>query len=212
MAVLDASPIIYYGRIGRLRWLREFYGKLVTTPSVVRETVDEAKVLGKPGVSVIEEAFRERVLQVHGLAEEENDLASRVAELEKIEIEDYEDVIKRFSEIEVLSFQECKYKIVLYHGSAIFPRGDPPQLASLAKKFDAKVIVTGHTHAPALKSFEDVVIINPGSATGCLGGSWNALGIPSFSFVRFESTSVIGKIYIIQDFETKCLTEKEFRI
>jgi len=125
---------------------------------------------------------------------------------------DYEDVIKRFSEIEVLSFQECKYKIVLYHGSAIFPRGDPPQLASLAKKFDAKVIVTGHTHAPALKSFEDVVIINPGSATGCLGGSWNALGIPSFSFVRFESTSVIGKIYIIQDFETKCLTEKEFRI
>lgn len=93
MAVLDASPIIYYGRIGRLRWLREFYGKLVTTPSVVRETVDEAKVLGKPGVSTIEEAFREGVLQVHSLAGEENDLASRVAESERIEIEDAQLIV-----------------------------------------------------------------------------------------------------------------------
>jgi len=125
---------------------------------------------------------------------------------------DYKDVVKRFPEIKVLSFEECNYKIVLYHGTEIFPRGDPSQLASLAEKFNAKVIITGHTHAPVLKSFRDVVIINPGSATGCLGGSWDALGIPSFSFVKFESTSIIGKIYVIQDFEIKCITEKEFKI
>ncbi len=37
MAVLGASLIIYFGRIGKLSWLREFYGVLVTTPSVARE-------------------------------------------------------------------------------------------------------------------------------------------------------------------------------
>lgn len=88
MAVLGASLIIYFGRIGKLSWLREFYGVLVTTPSVARETVDEAKVLGKLGVSVIEEAFQEGVIHVYSLTGEEEDLAGKIAKLEKIEVED----------------------------------------------------------------------------------------------------------------------------
>jgi len=51
MAVLDASPIIYYSRIGELRWLLDFYRALKTTGAIVRETVDDARVLNKPGVS-----------------------------------------------------------------------------------------------------------------------------------------------------------------
>lgn len=93
MAVLDASSIIYFGRIGKLSWLREFYGKLVTTSSVIRETVDEAKVLGKPGVSVIEEAFRKGVIHVESLTREEEDLAGKIAKLEKIEVEDAQLIV-----------------------------------------------------------------------------------------------------------------------
>lgn len=93
MAVLDSSPIIYFGRIGKLSWLREFYDELVTTPSVVRETVDEARVLGKPGVSVIEETFQEGVIHMRSLTGEEEYLASKIAKLEKIEVEDAQLIV-----------------------------------------------------------------------------------------------------------------------
>lgn len=48
MAVLDASPIIYYSRIGELYWLLGFYRSLRTTGAIVRETVDDARELNKP--------------------------------------------------------------------------------------------------------------------------------------------------------------------
>ena len=61
---------------------------LLQLPLLLGKTVDEAKVLGKLGVSVIEEAFQEGVIHVYSLTGEEEDLAGKIAKLEKIEVED----------------------------------------------------------------------------------------------------------------------------
>jgi predicted nucleic acid-binding protein len=90
MAVLDASPIIYYSRIGRLGWLKGYYGDLRTTRSIVKEMVDDARELKKPGVSAIEDAIEKGEIGIIELSEEETEEASRVASTEGIEPGDAE--------------------------------------------------------------------------------------------------------------------------
>ncbi len=67
MAVLDASPIIYYSRIGELRWLLDFYRALKTTGAIVRETVDDARVLNKPGVRNRDGTFKGLGLRIRAI-------------------------------------------------------------------------------------------------------------------------------------------------
>ncbi|WP_457555742.1 YfcE family phosphodiesterase [Candidatus Pyrohabitans sp.] len=58
-----------------------------------------------------------------------------------------------------------KHRVLLFHGRGIYPRGDASKLAYLAKEHRCGVIITGHTHAPALLEVGGVMIINPGSPT-----------------------------------------------
>jgi predicted nucleic acid-binding protein len=88
MVVCDSSPLIHLSRIGRLRLLKDLFGKVEISSSVYREVVEEAKALGKPGVSPIEGAIGEGWIKV--VEVEEKDAVSRLADGEHIQIEDAE--------------------------------------------------------------------------------------------------------------------------
>jgi predicted nucleic acid-binding protein len=102
MAVLDASPIIYYSRIGRLAWLKGFYGVINTTPSVIREIVDDAREVKKPGVSAIENSITRGEIGIIKLPGEEKEEARKISILEGIEREDAELLVVARKEREIL--------------------------------------------------------------------------------------------------------------
>ncbi len=56
-----------------------------------------------------------------------------------------------------------RYRILVFHGSGIYPRGDTQQLRYKAMERECNVIVTGHTHKPFFGEIGGVTIINPGS-------------------------------------------------
>ena len=63
-----------------------------------------------------------------------------------------------------------KTTIGLIHGSGIHPRGDPKQLFNYAEKMNAKILVSGHTHKQEVTMFNNILLVNPGSACGTWGG------------------------------------------
>ena len=114
MAVLDASPIIYYGRIGELRWLLDFYRSLKTTGAVVRETVDDARELNKPGVSAIEMSLAKGWIAVSELSNVEKESASKIAKSEGIEPEDAELIVLTIRENEIMVTNDKMLKLVAH--------------------------------------------------------------------------------------------------
>jgi vacuolar protein sorting-associated protein 29 len=81
------------------------------------------------------------------------------------------------------------YKIGLIHGSGIRPRGDPEQLSKIAHQMQVPILVSGHTHALSLNKYTDILLINPGSATGSWGGG-PSTGIPSFITIDEEKNQL----------------------
>ena len=53
-AISDSSTLIHLAGIGRLELLKDFYGKILITPAVWKEVVEEGK--GRPGASEVKEA------------------------------------------------------------------------------------------------------------------------------------------------------------
>lgn len=102
MAVLDASLIIYYSRIGRLAWLKDFYGVLRTTPSVIKEIVDDANEVKKPGVSSIENSITSGEIGIVELPKKEEREAKKISISEGIELEDAELLMAARKEGDVL--------------------------------------------------------------------------------------------------------------
>ncbi|NOR78694.1 MAG: hypothetical protein GQ523_09840, partial [Methanophagales archaeon] len=58
-----------------------FYRSLKTTGAIVRETVDDARELNKPGVSAIEMALSKGWISVSELSDDEKDSARNIAKL-----------------------------------------------------------------------------------------------------------------------------------
>lgn len=88
MVVCDSGPLIHFSRVGKLRLIKDLFKKVEISPSVYREVVGEAKALGKPGVSAIEDAIDEGWIKI---AEIEKRVAvKRLAENEHIQIGDAE--------------------------------------------------------------------------------------------------------------------------
>ncbi len=112
MAVLDASPIINYSRIGELRWLLDFYRALKTTGAIVRETVDGARVLNKPGVSAIETALSRGWVSVSELSDDEKDSSINITKSEGIEHADAELIVLALRENEILVTNDKMLKLV----------------------------------------------------------------------------------------------------
>lgn len=112
MAVLDASPIIYYSRIGELYWLVGIYRSLKTTGAIVRETVDDARELNKPGVSAIEMAFSKGWISVSELSDDEKDSARNMAKSEGIEPEDAELIVLAIRKNDIMVTNDKMLRLV----------------------------------------------------------------------------------------------------
>lgn len=59
--------------------------------------------------------------------------------------------------------------ILMIHGHQIHPRGDKQQLEMLGIVKKCKIVIFGHTHKPEIVQ-ENIILINPGSATGAYPG------------------------------------------
>ncbi|WP_202318947.1 YfcE family phosphodiesterase [Archaeoglobus neptunius] len=78
-------------------------------------------------------------------------------------------------------YQVVRGMVGVIHGYQVYPRGNREQLLDIAKKMKVKVLISGHTHTPDVYRGE-VVLLNPGSATGVWGGG-RGPGVPSFMLV-----------------------------
>ncbi len=115
----------------------------------------------------------------------------------------------KYPEKIILELPNISYKTLIFHGTGIYPRGDPNKLRKIALKNKCKVILTGHTHTPEAKVIKDVVIINPGSGTGVYGGG-GGFGLPSWAYVIFRENSVHVKIYGAKSSKTILLAQSDF--
>lgn len=99
------------------------------------------------------------------------------------------------------------FNIGLFHGSGIYPRGDPQQLYSIAKRLNIEVLIHGHTHTLSIQLFGDVLLLNPGSATGVWGGGPASLK-PSFMILSVINNELTVKSYELTGQELKEIVKK----
>ena len=85
----------------------------------------------------------------------------------------------------------------VYHGHGIHPRGDRKQLTEIALNLGVDVLLTGHTHRFDVYK-GDVLILNPGSATGAWGGE-GGTGVPSFMVLNVEEGGITVDLYEIKE-------------
>lgn len=90
MGVCDSGPLIYLSRIGQIELLSKLFGSVIIPASIYKETVEEAKILKKPGASAIESALRDGWIEVNQLSASEVELIKKLAESESIQVEDAE--------------------------------------------------------------------------------------------------------------------------
>ncbi|MHA1508638.1 MAG: YfcE family phosphodiesterase [Promethearchaeota archaeon] len=79
----------------------------------------------------------------------------------------------------------------LTHGHQVSPRGDHSQLELIAIEKNFNILISGHTHKEEIFLQKDILLLNPGSATGAW--SFIASGNPSFITISInEKTRDIG--------------------
>lgn len=94
-------------------------------------------------------------------------------------------------------FKSEKLNFGVFHGHGIYPRGDRKQLTDVALDLGVDVLITGHTHRSDVYR-GDVLILNPGSATGAWGGGGGS-GVPSFMILKVEEREVTVYLYEIRE-------------
>jgi|Deesub1362A_J573_1020465.scaffolds.fasta_scaffold17930_1 hypothetical protein len=106
-----------------------------------------------------------------------------------------------FPEYEVFNAEELK--IGLIHGDQVYPRGNRDQLRSIAKRLGVRILISGHTHSPDVH-IDDVLLLNPGSATGVWGGGGGSLR-PSFMVLEIDGRGLELSLY---ELEKELLSKK----
>ncbi len=80
-------------------------------------------------------------------------------------------------------------RILLVHGHQVKPRGNKEQLYALARAAGADILIHGHTHRFEVQRYKGVLMINPGTATGAWGGSYEG-GTESFALLTLNPLRV----------------------
>ncbi len=75
MPVVDASPLVYLGKIGKLHILKESYGVVKCPPSVYTEVVIKGKEKGYTDAKVVEKAVGDYVIIQYPKEETTNKIA-----------------------------------------------------------------------------------------------------------------------------------------
>jgi len=104
-AISDSSTLIHLAGIGRLELLKEFYGKVLITPAVWKEVVEEGT--GRPGAREVKEAYSSGWIEVIAIG---NESAVRLLEreLHKGEAEAIALAIERHPEVIFLDELEAR--------------------------------------------------------------------------------------------------------
>jgi vacuolar protein sorting-associated protein 29 len=89
-------------------------------------------------------------------------------------------------ETEVVTIGE--FRIGVCHGHTVVPWGDAEALASLARRLECDILVTGHTHAATVVEIGGRIIVNPGSMTGAFSATSSA-SLPSFQLLSLTGHS-----------------------
>ncbi|MHA1278832.1 MAG: YfcE family phosphodiesterase [Candidatus Helarchaeota archaeon] len=108
---------------------------------------------------------------------------------------DYYFGLRDLPRSQIIVLKYCK--IGLTHGTGIRPRGNPEQLSKLAHEFEVDILISGHVHAFSLKLHKDILLLNPGSATGSWGGG------PSNKIPSFVILEEVKEALKIQSFQLK---------
>ncbi|RLI76060.1 YfcE family phosphodiesterase [Archaeoglobales archaeon] len=87
-------------------------------------------------------------------------------------------------------------KVGVIHGHQVYPRGNREKLVEIGKQKSVDVLISGHTHTPDIY-MEDVLLLNPGSATGVWGGGGGSMK-PSFIVLNVEGRKVDVKLYELE--------------
>lgn len=95
----------------------------------------------------------------------------------------------------------------LFHGTGIYPRGDPEKLCVIANRMGVKVIISGHTHRMFLGRYDDLILLNPGSVTGVWSGG-AATMIPSFMTLKISGDELTVHCFELREGHLKRKVEK----
>ncbi len=95
------------------------------------------------------------------------------------------------------SFKVENLRFGLIHGHQVYPRGDVGQLRDIAMDMGVDVLIHGHTHSADVH-FKDVLLLNPGSATGVWSGGRASL-IPSFIILRVEGNTLEVNLFELRE-------------
>lgn len=71
------------------------------------------------------------------------------------------------------------FRIGVCHGHTVIPWGDAEALASLARRLECDILVTGHTHAATVVEIGGRIIVNPGSMTGAYSAPTETAAVES---------------------------------
>jgi vacuolar protein sorting-associated protein 29 len=71
------------------------------------------------------------------------------------------------------------FKIGIIHGHQVLPWGDPERLATVGRELGVHILISGQTHVPSIATYEGILYLNPGSATGAYSAT-AAQSLPSF--------------------------------
>ncbi len=99
-------------------------------------------------------------------------------------------------------FEYKGLKIGLIHGAGIRPRGDPVKLEAIGKEMKVDVLIHGHTHKMDVRRINNLVLLNPGSATGAKSGA-GAKGNPSFLTLETEQKGIYIDSYEVNEVAEK---------
>jgi putative phosphoesterase len=110
-------------------------------------------------------------------------------------------------ESQTLKIEDIKVGVI--HGHQVYPRGDRRLLTEIADRLGVDLLLHGHTHTPDVY-FKDVLLLNPGSATGVWSGGGGSL-IPSFMVLEFEGSTVNVKLYELKK-KLDCTISESFEL
>jgi len=91
--VSDAGPLIHLAQISKLYLLKKLFNRVIITPNVKREAVDEGVKLGHADALIIGKAVEEGWVMVEGVPKRLVSASKRLAEGEKISRVDAETLL-----------------------------------------------------------------------------------------------------------------------
>lgn len=104
--------------------------------------------------------------------------------------------------------QVGEFRIGLIHGHQVLPCGDHLALASIRRKLNVDILVSGHTHKNEVVEHEGFFHINPGSITGAYSPFQEKV-IPSFILLAVQGANVVCYVYELIDDELE-VSKTEF--